>query len=80
MRDVANVYDSVQTLRSAGCVNQEPSIILLVFRLPGANVIQTVDRIKATLPSVRVSIPAGDNLNILIDLTTTIAPPFTTSS
>jgi multidrug efflux pump len=72
MRDVANVYDSVQTLRAAGFVNQQPAIILLVFRLPGANVIATVDRIKATLPSVRASIPAGDNLAIVTDLTTTI--------
>jgi multidrug efflux pump len=72
MRDVANVYDSVQTLRAAGFVNQQPAIILLVFRLPGANVISTVDRIKATLPSVRASIPAGDNLAVVTDLTTTI--------
>jgi multidrug efflux pump len=72
MRDVANVYDSVQTLRAAGFVNQQPAIILLVFRLPGANVIATVDRIKATLPSVRASIPAGDNLAVVVDLTTTI--------
>ncbi len=72
MRDVANVYDSVQTLRAAGFVNQQPAIILLVFRLPGANVIATVDRIKATLPSVRASIPAGDNLAVVTDLTTTI--------
>ncbi len=72
MRDVANVYDSVQTLRAAGFVNQQPAVILLVFRLPGANVIATVDRIKATLPSVRASIPAGDNLAIVTDLTTTI--------
>src|SRR5580704_16926927 len=72
LRDVANVYDSVQTLRSAGFVNQKPAIILLIFRLPNANVIATVDRIKAALPSVRASIPAGDNLNILVDLTTTI--------
>ena len=72
MRDVANVYDSVQTLRAAGFVNQQPAIILLVFRLPGANAIATVDRIKATLPSVRASIPAGDNLAIVTDLTTTI--------
>ena len=72
MRDVANVYDSVQTLRSAGFVNQKPAIILLIFRLPGANVIATVDRIKAALPSVRASIPAGDNLDVLVDLTTTI--------
>ncbi len=72
LRDVANVYDSVQTLRSAGFVNQKPAIILLIFRLPGANVIATVDRIKAALPSVRASIPAGDDLNVLVDLTTTI--------
>jgi multidrug efflux pump len=72
LRDVANVYDSVQTLRSAGFVNQKPTVILLVFRLPGANVIATVDRIKATLPSVRASIPAGDDLEIVTDLTTTI--------
>ncbi len=72
MSDVANVYDSLQTLRAAGFVNQQPAIILLVFRLPGANAIATVDRIKAILPSVRASIPAGDNLNIVTDLTTTI--------
>jgi multidrug efflux pump len=72
LRDVAHVYDALQTFRSAGFVNQQPTIIILVFRLPGANVIETVDRIKATLPSVRASIPTGDNLSILTDLTTTI--------
>jgi multidrug efflux pump len=72
LRDVANVYDALQTFRAAGFVNQKPAIILLIFRLPGANVIETVDRIKATLPSVRASIPTGDNLDILTDLTTTI--------
>ncbi len=72
LRDVANVYDALQTFRAAGFVNQKPAVILLVFRLPGANVIDTVDRIKATLPSVRASIPAGDNLDTLVDLTTTI--------
>ena len=53
-------------------MNQQPAIILLVFRLPGANVIQTVERIKAALPSVRASIPAGDRLSVINDLTTTI--------
>jgi multidrug efflux pump len=72
LRDVAHVYDALQTFRAAGFVNQRPAVILLVFRLPGANVIDTVDRIKATLPSVRASIPAGDNLDTLVDLTTTI--------
>ncbi len=72
LQDVAHVYDAVQTLRAAGFVNQQPAIILLVFRLPGANVIQTVERIKAALPSVRASIPAGDRLSVINDLTTTI--------
>ena len=72
LSDVAHVYDSTQTLRSAGFMNQQPAIVLLVFRLPGANVIDTVDRIKAVLPSVRASIPAADTLSVITDLTTTI--------
>ena len=72
LSDVAHVYDSVQTLRSAGFVNGQRCVILLVFRLPNANVIDTVDRIKRELPSVRASIPAGDHLFIMNDSTTTI--------
>jgi multidrug efflux pump len=72
LQDVAHVYDSVQTVRSVAYSNGQPSVILLVFRLPGANVIETVDRIKAALPSIRASIPAGDNLEVLNDTTTTI--------
>ncbi|MGI4812093.1 MAG: efflux RND transporter permease subunit [Janthinobacterium lividum] len=72
LRDVAHVYDSVQTLRSAGYVNGKPSVILLVFRLPNANVIETVDRIKQELPSIRASLPATDHLQLVVDTTTTI--------
>jgi multidrug efflux pump len=72
LSDVAHVFDSVQTVRSAGLVNGKASIILLVFRLPGANVIEAVDRVKQELPSVRASIPTGENLDIVTDLTTTI--------
>ena len=72
LSDVANVYDSVQTLRSAGYVNGKASVILLVYRLPNANVIETADRVKKELPSIRASIPAGDQLGIVNDLTTTI--------
>jgi len=72
LRDVAHVYDSVQTLRSAGYVNGKPSVILLVFRLPNANVIDTVDRIKRELPSIRASLPATDHLQLMLDTTTTI--------
>jgi multidrug efflux pump len=72
LEDVAHVYDSVQTVRSAGYTNGKTSTILLVFRLPAANVIATVDRIKAELPSIRASIPTGDKLEVLNDTTQTI--------
>ncbi|WP_086386770.1 efflux RND transporter permease subunit [Caballeronia sordidicola] len=72
LSDVAHVYDSVQTLRSAGYVNGKPSVILLVFRLPNANVIDTVDRIKTQLPAIRASLPATDHLQLMLDTTTTI--------
>ncbi|MGF6756753.1 multidrug efflux pump [Paraburkholderia sp. GAS42] len=72
LRDVAHVYDSVQTLRSAGYVNGKPSVILLVFRLPNANVIETVDRIKQAMPSIHASMPASDHLQLMLDTTTTI--------
>jgi len=72
LQDVANVYDSVQTLRSVAYANTKTSVVLLVFRLPGANVIETVDRIKNALPSIRASIPQGEDLEIFNDTTTTI--------
>jgi multidrug efflux pump len=72
LKDVAHVYDSVQTLRSAGLANGKPCVVLLVFRLPGANVIETVDRIKRTLPSIRATIPEGEKLEVINDTTTTI--------
>ena len=72
LRDVAHVYDSVQTLRTAGFVNDKPAVPLVVYRLPGANVIDTVDRVKAQLPSLRASLPHGDRLDVVIDLTKTI--------
>jgi multidrug efflux pump len=75
LRDVASVFDSVQTLRSAGYVNGQPCAIMLVFRLPGANVIDTVDRIKRSLPGIAASIPQGEHLQIVNDMTTTIRAP-----
>ena len=72
LEDVAHVYDSVQTLRAAGYTNGGTSVVLLVFRLPGANVIETVERIKKALPAIRASIPEGETLQIINDTTTTI--------
>ena len=72
LSNVAHVFDSVQTTRAAGYANGKECVVLLVYRLPNANVIDMVDRIKETLPSVNASIPAGDNLRVAIDSTTTI--------
>ena len=70
--DVATVVDSVQDLRNVGLADGQPAVLLLIRRQPGANVIETVDRVKALLPMLRASIPASINLGIATDTTTTI--------
>ncbi len=72
LQDVATVSDSVQNVRSAAYVNSRESVSLLVYCVPGANVIATVDAIKRELPSMQASIPAGQRLAVTGDLTTTI--------
>jgi multidrug efflux pump len=72
LRDIAEVSDAVEDVRNLGLSNGEPSVILAVFRQPGANMIDTVDRIKAILPELRGSISPSLHLNVAIDRTTTI--------
>jgi multidrug efflux pump len=72
LRDIAEVTDSVEDVRNLGLSNGEPSVILAVFRQPGANMIDTVDRIKAILPQLRASISPSLHLNVAIDRTITI--------
>jgi multidrug efflux pump len=72
LSDVANVQDSVENLRTAGFLNGQPSVPLIILSEPGANIIQTVDRIKAALPSLKASIPAGINMSVVLDRSTTI--------
>src|SRR5882724_6133023 len=72
LSDVANVQDSVENVRAAGFVNGKPSVSLIVFRQPGANIIETVDRVREALPSLKASIPAAMNLIMVLDRTTTI--------
>ncbi len=72
LSDIASVQDSVENLRSAGFVNGKPSISLILFRQPGANIIETVDRLHQALPSLKASIPAAINLMVVLDRTTTI--------
>jgi multidrug efflux pump len=72
LSDVAQVTDSVANVRAAGYLNGKRSITVIIFRQPGANIIDTVDRITAQLPSIQASIPLGIDTTIVLDRTTTI--------
>jgi multidrug efflux pump len=73
LQDVADVVDSTQNLRAAGYLNgPQRAVTLIVFRQPGANIIDTVDRIRDALPSVEASIPQGIDTTIVLDRTITI--------
>ena len=72
LSDVAEVRDSVQDVRSLGMFNGRPSVLLILYRQPGANVIETIDRVKAELPHLEAAMPADIKLSIAIDSSTTI--------
>ncbi|HEX8978141.1 MAG TPA: multidrug efflux RND transporter permease subunit [Parasulfuritortus sp.] len=72
LSDVAQVSDSVQDQRNAGLANGKPAVLVVVYRGPGSNIIDTVDRIKALLPVLRASIPASIHLDVVLDRTPTI--------
>jgi len=70
--DIAQVSDSVQDLRNDGLANGDPAVMLVLFRQPGANIIDTVDRVRSLLPHLRAAIPASIALNVYMDRTPTI--------
>ena len=72
LQDVADVVDSQQTLRQAGFLNGKPSVNLIIFRQPGANIITTVDAVKAALPSLQATVPRGQHITTILDRTLTI--------
>ncbi|HXY77563.1 MAG TPA: efflux RND transporter permease subunit, partial [Candidatus Acidoferrales bacterium] len=72
LSDVAEVTDSVQNVRAAGYLNGKRSVTVIIFRQPGANIINTVDRIRQQLPAIKASIPLGIETTIVLDRTTTI--------
>jgi multidrug efflux pump len=72
LSDVATVQDSVQDVRTAGNMNGEPAVLVIIFRQPGANIIGTVDRIRAALPDLAGWIPSGITSTVVLDQTTTI--------
>jgi multidrug efflux pump len=72
LSDVAEVNDSVENLRNAGIANGRPSVLVILNREPGANIIDTVDRVRALLPQIEASIPSDVNVDVAIDRSTTI--------
>ena len=72
LSDVAEVVDSTQNIRTAGYIDGTRGVVLTVFRQPGANIIQTVDRVKAQLPFLEAVLPAGIKTTVDVDRTVTI--------
>jgi multidrug efflux pump len=72
LSDIADVKDSTQNIRATGYVNGNPAVLVIVYRTPGANIIDTVDRIQDALPSLKASIPTAIDLTLVLDRTTTI--------
>ncbi len=72
VRDIGQAVDGPENVKAAAWQNGRRGVYLVVFKLPGANVIDTVDHIKATLPLLQASIPPAVKVQTLIDRTTTI--------
>ena len=70
--DVANVIDGVENVRTLGLFNGEPAIVVLITREPSANVIETVDRVRALLPELRAQLPADIEVRVASDSTNSI--------
>jgi len=72
LSDVAEVQDSVENLRNAGLSDGKPAVLVLLFRQPGANIIETVDSVKAAIPQLMAALPRDMDLLIANDRTLTI--------
>ena len=67
LSDVAAVSDSVEDMHTLGLFNSDPSIVLIIFRQPGANIIDAVKRVRALLPRLSASIPPAMKLQVVMD-------------
>jgi multidrug efflux pump len=75
LADVAEVQDSLEDVRTEGVLNGKTAVMVVIFRSPGANIIDTVDRIRALLPQLAASIPRDINIQVTVDR----SPPIRTS-
>src|SRR5205085_1523421 len=69
---VAAVSDSVEDIRTVGLADTKPAVLIILFRQPGANIIETVDRVRALMPELEAEVPPAMNLAVVMDRTTTI--------
>ena len=74
--DIAEVESSVEDVRTGGFANGKRAVLIVMYRQPGANIIETVDRVIDLLPSLRASIPPSIELGVVLDRTTTIRASF----
>jgi multidrug efflux pump len=72
LSDIADVQDSVENLQSAGLANGKPCALIVIFREPGANIIDTVNGVRAAMPQLKASIASAIDLTVVLDQTTTI--------
>src|SRR5215831_4591227 len=72
LTDVADVVDSVEDLRNLGLADGHPAVLVILYREPGANVIETVERVRAILPELQASLPGDVNITPVMDRTPTI--------
>jgi multidrug efflux pump len=72
LSDIAKVTEGIEDVRNSGYANGNPAVVISILRQPGANVIDTADRVKAILPELRASIPPAANIEITSDRTVTI--------
>src|ERR1700747_893325 len=72
LTDVGEVTDGVENLRNAGLANGKPAVLIILYRQPGANIISTVDAVRALLPVLRASISPAIEIGVGVDRSTTI--------
>ncbi len=72
LSDVAEVRDSVEDVRNLGLTDGNPAVLIVIFRQPNANIIDTVDRIMAAVPSLKASISPAVDMSVVLDRTVTI--------
>src|SRR5258705_165050 len=72
LADVARVEDSVEDVRTTGLANGRPAVLLVIFRQPGANIIETVDGVRRLLPDLQAAIPRAITMSVVMDQTQTI--------